>query len=258
VLAGPKVTFTWSTRPAATQYALRLGTTVGGNNIYASGPIAATTTTVSTLPTNGQTIHARLTTFFGSSQIWTDYVYTAPTKAALTSPTPGLLNSPTITFNWSAGTGATSYALRLGAAVGGNSYYASGAITATSATVSGLPTNGSSIYARLTTFFGSTQVYTDYVYTAPTKAALTSPTPGSVLTGATETFNWSAGVGATAYALRLGTTVGGNDIFASGAITTTSATRNNLPTNGSTIYARLTTFFGSTQVYTDYVYTAAP
>ena len=255
VLAGPKVTFTWSTRPAATQYALRLGTTVGGNNIYASGPIAATTTTVSTLPTNGQTIHARLTTFFGSSQIWTDYVYTAPTKAALTSPTPGLLNSPTITFNWSAGTGATSYALRLGAAVGGNSYYASGAITATSATVSGLPTNGSSIYARLTTFFGSTQVYTDYVYTAPTKAFLTSPTPG-LLNSPNITFNWSAGTGATSYALRLGTAVGGNNLYASGATTATSATVSGLPTNGSSIYARLTTFFGSTQVYTDYVYTA--
>jgi hypothetical protein len=101
-------------------------------------------------------------------------------------------------------------------------------------------------------------VYTDYVYTAASKATLISPAPSTVLAGASVKFTWSSASGATGYALRLGTTAGGNNLYGSGVITGTSATSTNLPTNGETIYARLYTYYGSANVYTDYVYTAAP
>ncbi|HTX75730.1 MAG TPA: protease pro-enzyme activation domain-containing protein [Terracidiphilus sp.] len=259
VLAGPSVTFTWSTAPGATDYGFRLGTTVGSNNLYGSGPITATSVTPPNLPTNGETIYARLTTFYGSIQVYTDYTFTAATQSALTSPTPStVLVGPSVTFTWSAAPGSTDYGFRLGTTVGGNNLYGSGPITATSATLNNLPTNGETIYARLTTFYGSTQVYTDYTFTAATQAALTSPTPSSTLSGSSVTFTWSAAPGSTDYGLRLGTTVGGNNLYGSGPITATSATPTNLPTNGETIYARLTTFYGSIQVYTDYTFTAAP
>ncbi|MGP8251958.1 MAG: choice-of-anchor D domain-containing protein, partial [Terracidiphilus sp.] len=80
-----------------------------------------------------------------------------------------------------------------------------------------------------------------------TATALTSPTPGTVLTGPTVTFTWTTSLapGATGYAFRLGTSVGANNVYASGEITATSATPTNLPTNGETIYARLYTYYGS-------------
>ena len=53
-----------------------------------------------------------------------------------------------MTFTWTAAPGATGYYLRLGTTAGANNIYGSGEITATSATVSNLPTNGETIYAR--------------------------------------------------------------------------------------------------------------
>ncbi len=257
VLAGPTVTFNWNAPSGATGYGLRLGTTVGGNNLWSSGPITTTSATAKGLPTDGSTVFARLYTNYGSFEVYNDYTFTAATRSALTSPTDTTLAGPTVTFDWSTAPGATGYALRLGNTVGGNNIWSSGPITTTSATAKQLPTNGGTVYARLYTAYGSTEVYTDYTFTATTRAALTSPTGGSVLTGATETFNWNTAAGATGYAIRFGTTVGGNDIWSSGPITATMATAKHLPTNGTTVYARLYTAYGSTEEYTDYTFTAA-
>ncbi len=257
-LAGPSVTFSWTTPSGATGYRLVLGSTAGNNNLYGSGLIATSSTTANWLPTNGETIYATLYTSYGSIQVSSSATYTAATQSALTSPSANtVLSGPTVTFNWNSAAGATGYAIRLGSTVGGNDYWSSGHITATSATAKGLPTNGGTVYARLYTEYGSNTGHIDYTFTAATRAALTSPTGGSVLTGTTETFNWTTAAGATGYALRLGTTVGGNDIWSSGPITTTSAVAKKLPTNGSTVYARLYTVYGSTEVYTDYTFTAS-
>jgi hypothetical protein len=257
VLTGPAVTFNWTTAPGATSYRLWLGTSTGTTNLYSSGGITTTSATDNHLPTNGETIYARLYTYYGSSPVFSDYVFTAATQAALTSPTPSsVLTGPAVTFNWTTAAGATSYRLWLGTSRGTTNLYSSGVVTATSATVNHLPTNGETIYARLYTYYGSILVSTDYVFTAATQAALTSPTPGSVLTGSAVTFNWTTAPGATSYRLWLGTSKGATNVYSSGVVTTTSATDSHLPTNGETIYARLITVYGSSLVYTDYVFTA--
>jgi hypothetical protein len=123
--------------------------------------------------------------------------------------------------------------------------------------VNNLPTNGETIYARLYTYYGTAAVHTDYIYTAATQSALTTPTPGSTFTGSSVTFDWTASAGATKYYLELGSTgVGTYNLYYSGALTGTTATVNNLPTNGETIYARLYTYYGTASVHTDYTYTA--
>jgi hypothetical protein len=99
-------------------------------------------------------------------------------------------------------------------------------------------------------------VLTHYTFTATTQAALTSPAGGTVLTGPKVTFNWTAAAGATGYRLLLGTTVGSNNLYGSGTITTTSATANGLPTNGETIYATLYTVYGSVEESAHYTFTA--
>jgi sugar lactone lactonase YvrE len=89
-------------------------------------------------------------------------------------------------------------------------------------------------------------------------AALTAPVPGSVLTGASATFTWSPGVGATEYMLYLGSTgVRSSNLFNSGQTTATSVNVSDLPVNGETIYARLYSFIGGAWECLDYTYTAA-
>lgn len=44
-------------------------------------------------------------------------------------------------------------------------------------------------------------------------AQIVTPLPGSVLSGASETFEWTPGVSVTEYRLRLGSSKGGQDIF---------------------------------------------
>src|SRR6185437_13481018 len=258
VLAGPKVTFTWSTAGGATGYSFRLGTTVGGNDVSASGIITATSTTPTNLPTNGETLYGRLFTYYGSNSSFVDYVFTAAGPAALTSPPPNsVLAGPKVTFTWSTAGGATGYSFRLGTTVGGNDVSASGIITATSTTPTNLPTNGETLYGRLFTYYGSNSSFVDYVFTAAGPAALTSPAPNSVLAGPTVTFTWSTAGGAIGYSFRLGTTLRGNDVSSSGFITATSTTPTNLPTNGETLYGRLFTYYGSNSSFVDYVFTVA-
>jgi hypothetical protein len=101
-------------------------------------------------------------------------------------------------------------------------------------------------------------VHNDYTYTAATAAVLTTPTPGTTLSGSSVTFDWTAGTtGATQYYLSIGSTgVGSTDIYNSGWRDVTSWEAWGLPTNGETLYVRLSTDFGGTVVHNDYTYTA--
>jgi hypothetical protein len=71
-------------------------------------------------------------------------------------------------------------------------------------------------------------------------ATLSSPTPGSVLSGSSATFSWNPGAGVTAYQLLLGVNgQGSSSVYNSGPITSHSVTVTGLPTNGAPIYATL-------------------
>jgi hypothetical protein len=182
--------------------------------------------------------------------------------ATMASPTPGTtLAGTSVKFTWNAATGnPAGYFLYLGTTgVGSKNLYASSETTATSVTVSGLPTNGATIYARVSTSFNGTLVNNDYIYTAAKAATLTTPAPSTTLAGPSVKFTWTAATGTPAgYWLFLGTTgVGSKNLFDSNETTATSATFNGLPTNGATIYARVYTSYNGTLVYSDYTYAAA-
>ena len=77
-LTANSVKFTWSTGTAVSQYDLHLSAVApGGYDLYLSGHIAGTSTTVNGLPTNGQTIYARLYTILNGVTLYNDYTYTA-------------------------------------------------------------------------------------------------------------------------------------------------------------------------------------
>jgi hypothetical protein len=258
--AGPNVTFTWNAVAGASFYQLDIGTSPGLADVYSSYGTTATSATATNLPLSfTETLYVRLYTGYRSAMPYYDYVFYPASPTLMASPTPNsVLNGPSVVFKWGVGSGSiTGCRLIIG------NLYDSGVVkpnlnTVTSLTVPNLPTNGQSLLVRLYTYYASGQAYSDYFYTAATQAALTSPKPTSVLAGPKVTFTWSAATGAaTGYILRIGTTVGANDLYASGPITATSATPTNLPINGKTVYVRLITNYGSQQGYYDYVFTAA-
>jgi hypothetical protein len=252
--------FKWTAGTGVSQYDLHLSAVApGGYDLYASGHITGTSTTVYGLPTNGETIYARLYSIINGVTLYNDYTYATGSLAQLTSPAPSsTLTATTVLFKWTAGTGVSQYDLHLSAvAPGGYDLYVSGHITGTSTSVYGLPTNGETIYARLYSYIGGVTYYNDYIYTAASLAQLTSPAPSSTLTSTTELFKWSAGGGVTQYDLHLSAVApGGYDLYVSGHITGTSTTVYGLPTNGEKIYARLYSVISGVTLYNDYTYTA--
>ena len=87
-------------------------------------------------------------------------------------------------------------------------------------------------------------------------AEIISPPPGSALAGDVATFTWND-VGADQYALDVGSSQGGVDIYSQNLGQATRVTVSGLPVDGRTLYVRLWTVRGEQWNYTDYVYTAA-
>jgi sugar lactone lactonase YvrE len=263
-LTSASVQFAWSAGVGVSAYDLHLSAVApGGYDLYVSGRITGTSTTVNRLPAIGEKIYARLYSIINGVTFYNDYTFTAMSVSptTLTSPVPGsTLTSNRVTFAWSAGTAGSQYDLHLSAvAPGGYDLYVSGHLTGLSTTVTGLPTNGGTIYARLYTFLNGATVYNDYTFAAMsvTLAQLTSPAPSSTLTSNSIKFAWSAGTAGSQNDLHLSAVApGGYDLYVSGRITGTSATVSGLPANGEKIYARLYTILNGAMLYNDYTYTA--
>jgi len=79
---------------------------------------------------------------------------------------PPPFTSSTVTFSWNAGTGVSQYWLYVGPTQGGNQLHDQDRGTNQSATVTGLPTNGSTIHVRLWSKIGANWPYVDYTYRA--------------------------------------------------------------------------------------------
>ena len=200
--------------------------------------------TVTTLPTDGSTIYATLNGYAGGK--WTvqdtaSYTALNLVKAAIQSPAEGAtLAGSTVTFSWTAETGATSYQLWLGRTAGAHDLAVVGTAQL-SATATGLPIDGSPVYATLNGYAGGKWTVQDsksYTAASLNKATIISPEKGSTLTGSKVTFSWTAETGATSYQLWLGRTAGAHDLAVVGT-TQLSGTATTLPTDGSPVYVTL-------------------
>ncbi len=267
-LPGSTVTFNWTAGTRATAYWLDVGNVPGGNQYFQSGNLGnVLTATVNGLPTNGTTVYVTLYSLVGSQWESNAYTYTAynpsGSLAVMTTPAPGsTFTGSTVTFNWTAGAGATAYWLDAGNIPGGNQYYQSGNLgSVLTTTVNSMPTDGSTVYVTLYSLVGSQWLSNAYTYTAYSLSGslgvMTNPTPGSTLPGPTVTFNWSAGSGSSAYWLDIGNVPGGNQYFQSGNLgDVLTVAVNGLPTNGSTVYATLYSMVAGQWVPNSYTYTA--
>ncbi|PYL73978.1 MAG: hypothetical protein DMF26_12740 [Verrucomicrobia bacterium] len=87
-------------------------------------------------------------------------------------------------------------------------------------------------------------------------AQMSNPVPGSTFSSSSASFNWTAG-SATNYALLVGSSLYGHDIYSSGLINALSATVNNIPIDGRTIYVTLASNVSGSWTSNNYTYTAA-
>ena len=260
--SGPSVTFTWNNVTGAQAYYLDVGTSSHVNEYYSQNQGLNTSVTVSGLPTNGSQVNVTLYTEFGGIWYSNLYIYTAEsfTLAAMTVPSAGSpLSGQNQTFIWSAASsGVQAYYLDVGTSSSVNYYYSQNEGMNTQATVSNLPVNGSTVYVTLYSEFNGTWYSNQYTYTAALPAAMSSPAPSSTLAGSSQTFTWTTGNSVSSYTLSVGSTPGGTDIYTQNEGTNTSATVNNLPTNGQTLYITLTSVIEGQPYSNSYTYTAAP
>jgi hypothetical protein len=160
----------------------------------------------------------------------------------------------------------TQYSLSLGSSAGASDIYSASQGASTSVTVNNIPTDGRTVYVRLTSTINGSPQTNDYTYTAatvggggcgtPAGAVITSPAPGTTLPGMSVTFQWSTGSCVAQYYLYVGSTAGGNDIYGQGQGTNTSGTVSNLPVDGRTLFVRLWSLYSGVWHFNDYSYTA--
>jgi hypothetical protein len=267
---GTLATFSWSACAVASAYWVDIGKEAGGNEYAQSGSLSSSTYSYSTssLPTDGSTVYVTWYYQVNGSWMATEDTYTAfggsSTKGMITSPTPSsTLSGTSVAFSWSAGSGATSYWIDAGSAAGGNQYFQSGNLgNVTSETVTGLPSNGSTVYVTLYSYVGSQWLSNSYTYTAynPTSGAatLTTPPPSSTLTGTTVTFDWSPASPPTNYWIDIGSSAGGNNYEQSGSLPSsqTSITVSGLPSTGGAVYVTLYSLINGSWAANSYTYTA--
>jgi len=157
--------------------------------------------------------------------------------AALIDPVPASrLSGPSVKFSWSAGGGATLYRLSLGTVLGAQDIYNGPQVAGTYAAVTGIPTYGVNVYARLYALVSGVWTTKDYTYTeagSPVPPALTSPSPGTNLGGSSATFSGDPGHGANQFLLRIGTAKGAQDIYSGPQITGNTAAVSGIPLTAS-------------------------
>jgi hypothetical protein len=127
--------------------------------------------------------------------------------------------------------------------------------------VTGLPTNGSTVYVTFYWLINGSWTPNAYTYTAYNAQAgsgvLTSPAPGSTFTGNSPPLGWTAGSAASAYWVDVGSTAGAHDYYSSGNLgNVLTTTVHNLPTNGSAVYVTLYSLVGGSWISQGYIYTA--
>lgn len=263
-LPGATVTCSWSSGAGVAGYYLMVGEWAGGNTLFDGNLGTQRSATVQDLPVDGRMIYVRLWSLLDGEWEWRDAQFRAagfqtPSRAEITLPAPNsVLGGASVKVEWSAGVGVRRYYLFAGLWPGGNTLFSQDMELARSAVVSGLPVNGQTIYLRLWSLIGEEWVSFDGIYRASgspgesAKAQLTSPAPGSALSGTSATFTWSAGVGATQYYFFAGLWQGGDTLASIDAGESRSVSVATLPDAGETIWIRIWSRIQDEWQYNDY------
>jgi hypothetical protein len=274
------MTLSWTAGSSSIQARyLIVGTTEGGQDLFSNHVGSASSQMVSGIPTDGRTIYVQLASYINGAWQTSTATYTAanagsgPPPAAdmsvITSPAAGsTLSGSSTTFTWTAGSNIQARYFIVGTTPGGQDLFSNYVNGVTSQAVSGIPTDGRTIYVQLSSYINGAWQTDSATYTAAsggtqqppasgTMSVITTPTPGSTLSGASATFSWTAGSGMTARYLIVGTTPGGQDLFSNHVGSALSQTVNGIPTDGRTIYVELSSYINGSWQTSSATYRAA-
>ena len=232
------------TSVASDAYQLFLGSQQGSSDFLETTELHQTSYLASQLPAGG-TVYARLRTRIGSMWWYQDVSFSAiPYAPRFVYPAQGATGvDPGHAFEWTASQGADAYRLWIGTTPGASDLVSTGALTATSYTVTSLPTDRTlygRIYSRVAGHFSR---YSDVAFTLATsslQATIVYPPEGSTGADGGRPFEWSGTDLAQAYRLRVGTTAGASDLHDSGEIRITRRFVDALPI-GTPLFGRLST-----------------
>ena len=264
---------TWDGGVGASRLILSVGLTPQGHELFSGEivPNAAFNFGPGLTARASGKIYATLWSCVGGKWQANGYVFNADpsmltTASVLTSPAENtVLPGSSVTFSWSPCLLSSGYALFVGSAPGKYDLYAKAEGLALSDTVT-LPADGSPVYATVWTSMGMPSKWVpsmSYAFTTatnpapagPVKSVLSSPANNSTLAAGSTTFAWTSGSGATQYALIIGSTPGGHDIYAKIEGSALADTVN-LPTDGRQVYVALLSLINGKWVTGNYVYTA--
>lgn len=181
----------------------------------------------------------------------------AATGAELTAPLTGSeLQGSTQTFTWTAGDGLEGYYLYVGRPEQSDAYF-SGALTATSQVVTGLPMDGSLIrvwlYSRANGQYPASLLRMYDLRAAVQIAEVIQPAANAALAGRTVTFSWTPGSGVDSYWVYVGTSANSSAYY-TGQLSARELTLTNLPQNGSEVrlwlYSRIAGQYRGPRQYT--------
>ena len=191
--------------------------------------------------------------------LFQDWVSIPTTVTVVSSANPSIAGQPvTFTATINAGIGNptgtvtwSSYIACPTSTIGGGVTTATCTITPPSATEAEV---GAS-YSGDSNFSPSSAYVIQYVNQLTT---MTTPAPGSTLSGSSVTFTWVAGTDAASYLIHAGTTGPGSyNVTNTGSLHSTSTTITGIPTTGGTLYVRLYSYINGAYQYTDYTYAEA-
>jgi bacillolysin len=264
-LLADSATFTWTAGGNVTEYWLAIGRRPGGRDVYDKSQGKSLSVTVAGLPTDGNPLYVRLRSRMGAAWRVFDYLYAATpgtsTLATLVSPKPGstLAETTSATFTWTAGRNVTAYRLSIGTTAGGMEIYDGNEETSLSRVVTGLPTEGTPLYVRLSSLTPIGWQSNDYTVgtaiTPPEPARLAFEVP-PLHSGWTD-FGWTQGRAVKEYRLSIGSTPGGTDVYDALQGTAHRLTIVDLPTDGRMLYLRLWSNTRDGWLYKDYQARAA-
>jgi hypothetical protein len=245
-LASSQVELQWTQGGAVADRYLSVGATPGGSEYYSGYQGAALSRIVTGLPVDGRRVYVRLFSWVGGAWLADEATYTvAFTKSVIDSPAPGsTITTSSLQFHWSTGSASTRY-LMVGTSPGGAQLHSSYGGANLSGTVSGIPLDGSAVHTRLLSWNTAQGAWeaSDASYATSggalfTRSVVTSPAAGTVLTGTSATFEWSAGSASARY-LMVGTSPGGSDLYSGYQAGLSYTVPSGIPLGGHRVYVRL-------------------
>jgi len=143
----------------------------------------------------------------------------------------------------------------LGTNGAGSANILSTGVSGTTRSVVGLPQVGT-LNVRLMTYAGGGWQYNDYTYTMSVPAMMSTPAPGSTLSGPGVMFQWTGHSSIGNYWLYVGTGGPGSANIFSSSVTNTWRWVGGLPASG-TVDVRLMSWVGGAWRFRDYTYTGS-